>query len=104
VSPKEVTTLETLKKLMQKHSIKTLYCLFEDNHEGDPPIGIRLYFYHGGDIYFLRDYAHNDKLIQSSIPVRFHGSSKTPYISETDVISFRDKELKGINVSFDFEI
>jgi hypothetical protein len=30
VPPKEVTTLEELKQLLHKHSIKTLYCLFED--------------------------------------------------------------------------
>jgi hypothetical protein len=104
VPPKEVTTLEELKQLIHNHSIKTLYCLFENNHEGNPPIGIRLYFYRGIDIYFLIDYAQKDKLKLTSIPLRFYGNKKTPYIPEDNVKPFIDKEFKGVNVSFDFEI
>ena len=102
--PKEVTTLAELKQLIHQFSITTLYCLFKTHLEGDPPIGIRIYFYCGLDIYFLIDYAHKGALIHSGIPVRFHGRQNTPYISEDDVVAFRDKVLKGINLSFDFAI
>ena len=102
--PKEVTTLTELKNIIREYSINTLHCLFEDNQKGDPPIGIRLYFYRGTDTYFLIDHAPKEKLVQSGIPVRFYGSKRKPYIAEDDVKAFRDKELHGINMSFDFEI
>ena len=102
--PKEVYTINELRNLARKHSITTLYFLVEKNQERVPPLSIRLYFYHDADIYFLIDYAHIDKLTLIGIPIRFYGSKKEPYISEEDVKTFIDKEFKGINVSFDFEI
>ena len=74
--PVEVKTLDSFKEYIQTFSIKTVYCLFEENQEGDPPIGMRLYFYHGVDIYFLIDYAQKDKLKLTSIPLRFYGIKK----------------------------
>ena len=65
---------------------------------------MRLYFYHEGNVRYLADYASGEKLKITGIPIRIHGGRKEPYVSEEDVKAFINKELTGINVSFDFEI
>ena len=99
-----VQTLENFKEQIRSFSVKMVYCRFEADPQGDPPIGMRLYFYHEGEVHYLADYASGEKLKITEIPIRVHGSRKEPYISEEDVKSFIGKELAGITVSFDFEI
>ena len=102
--PISVPTLSAFKEYVRTFSIKTIYCLFQPNTQGSPPIGLRLYFYQGSDTYFLADYASEGRLKVTGIPIRTHGTKKEPYIAEEDVKAFVNKELPGINVSFDFEI
>lgn len=99
-----VQTLEDFKEQIRTFSVKMIYCLFEANPQGNPPIGMRLYFYHGEDVHYLADYASGEKLKIMNIPIRVHGSRKEPYISEEDVRLFISKVLAGVAVSFDFEI
>lgn len=102
--PVEVKNLESFKECVHACSIRMVYCLFEANPQGDPPIGLRLYFYHRGDVYFLIDFASGERLKVTGIPVQVYGSRRKPYIAEEDVKAFINRELKGITVSFDFEI
>lgn len=102
--PVEVKTLDNFKKYIQTLSIKAIYCLFETNSQGNPPIGMRLYFYHEGDIYFLLEYASGERLKVTGIPVQSYGGRREPYISEKDVEEFVRKALGEITVNFDFAI
>ena len=101
--PVEAKTLDDFKKYIHTFSVKTVHCVFEANSLGSPPIGMRLYFYHGGDTYFLVDYASGERLKFTGIPVRVYGSKREQYIAEENVERFVSMEL-GAAVSFAFEI
>ncbi|MCJ7634306.1 hypothetical protein MUP77_18190 [Candidatus Bathyarchaeota archaeon] len=101
--PIEAKTLEIFKEYVQAFSVKTVHCVFETNPQGNPPIGLRLYFYQEGNTYFLVDYASGGKLKVTGMPVRAYGSKKEPYIAEDDVKLCVKKELEAA-VSFAFEI
>ena len=101
--PISVPTLSAFKGYVRTFSVKTIYCLFQPNTQGSPPIGLRLYFYQGSDTYFLADYTSGERLKITGIPVRTHDRRKEPYIAEEDVKAFVNKELAGILVSFDFD-
>ena len=96
--------MSAFKEYIRTFSVKKIYCFFQPNPQGDPPIGLRMYFYQGSDTYFLADYVSEGRLKVMGIPIRTYGSRKEPYIAEEDVKAFVNKELPGINVSFDFEI
>ena len=99
-----VKTLEAFKEQIRTFSVKTIYCRFETDKQENPPVCMRLYFYHVETVHYLNDYASGEKLEITGIPVSLHGSKKEQYISEEDVKSFINKELTGIGLSFDFEI
>ena len=101
--PIEAKTLDEFKRYVHTFSVKTVHCVFEANPQGSPRVGLRLYFYQGGDTYFLVDYASCERLKLTGIPVRAYGSMRDPYIAEEDVERFVSVEL-GAAVSFAFEI
>ncbi len=102
--PVEVKTLDDFKKFIDAFSIKAVYCLFEPNSQGNPPIGMRLYFYHEGDIYFLVDYASGAALKMTGIPLKSYGGVREPYVSEDDIKEFVRREFGNMTVNFDFAI
>ena len=96
-----VQTLEEFREQIHNFSVEAIFCLFTADPQGKPPVGMRLYFYHGANVYYLFDYASGERLTVTGIPVSTYGSHKEPYISEDDVKSFISKEFAGKTVSFE---
>jgi len=76
------------KALVLKLHPETMFYLAQPHLFTNPPLGLRLTFYHGQDMYVLVDYADGASLAKTGIPVTNHLDRTHAEIREQDIRDF----------------
>ena len=74
----------------------TVYYLSEPHPLKKPPLGLRLTFYYKGNMYVFTDYAENNSLHKTGIPVTNPSDKIKAEIKEADIKNFLFNEFKKI--------
>ena len=93
-----VKTWEEFKALVKTLAPETLFYLAEPHPLRKPPIGLRLTFYHGGDMYVFTDFANGESLHKTRIPIINHEDEAKAELREEDIRQFLSGELGKIKL------
>jgi hypothetical protein len=88
VTVHHVRTWEEFKTLALKHKPDTVFYLAQPHLFRTPPLGLRLTFYQGQDMYVMTDYAKGDSLFKTGIPITSPECKVQAQIRELDIRDF----------------
>jgi len=89
---------EKFKGLVLTLKPDTVYYLSEPHPLKRPPLGLRLTFYHGGDIYVFTDFADGGVLRKTGIHVASSNNRIRAEIREADIRDFLSSELGEVKL------
>jgi len=88
VTVHHVRTWEEFKTLALKLHPETIFYLAQPHLFRNPPLGLRLTFYHNQDMYVLTDYANGASLAKTGILIMNHTNGIHAEIREQDIRNF----------------
>ena len=77
----------------------TVFYLAEPHPLRRPPLGLRLTFYHGQDMYVFTDYADAANLHKTGIPLAGLDTQNRAELKEEDIKRFLSKELGSVKLA-----
>ena len=93
-----VESWEKFKDLFSSLNPETVYYLSEPHPLKEPPIGLRLTFYHGKDMYVFTDFADANALHRTGIPITNPKDKVKVEIKEEDIRRFLSNELGKVKL------
>lgn len=93
-----VNTWDEFKVRIVILSPETLFYLTEPHPLKEPPIGLRLTFYHGKDMYVFIDFADANALHRTGIPITNPKDKVKVEIKEEDIRRFLSNELGKVKL------
>ncbi|MEM2093955.1 MAG: hypothetical protein QXI32_01505 [Candidatus Bathyarchaeia archaeon] len=94
-----VSDWEKFKSLVLALKPDTVFYLSEPHPLRRPPIGLRLTFYHGQDMYVFTDYADGEALHRTKIPISNSHDEKKAELREDEVRRFLLEELGTVKLA-----
>jgi len=85
---KHVANWEEFKKLASELLPVIIFYIEQPHPLKTPPLGLRLTFYHGQDMYVFIDYANGASLVKTGIPVKNHTDKIHAEVREEDIRDF----------------
>lgn len=76
----------------------TIYYLSEPHPLRKPPLGLRLTFYQGGNMYVFTDFADSETLHKTGIPITNPNDKIRAEINEADIKNFLSTELGKVKL------
>jgi len=92
-----VASWEEFKALINALTPETIFYLPEPHPLRKPPLGLRLTFYHGKDMYVFTDFADGKSLKRTRILLTNPDDRVKAEVREDDIRRFLSKELGGTN-------
>jgi hypothetical protein len=93
-----IDSWKRFKALVTELKPETVFYLSEPHPLRRPPLGLRLTFYHGKDIYVLIDYAEGRNLKKTGIPIINPEDAVRAEVREEDIRRFLAEELGNVKL------
>jgi hypothetical protein len=91
-----IRSWEEFKTLVLKHKPGTVFYLGQPHLFGKPPLGLRLTFYHGQDMYVMTDYAKGTCLVKTGIPITNPEDKVQAQVRDSDIRDFLSQSFPWI--------
>ncbi|MCJ7634780.1 hypothetical protein MUP77_20610 [Candidatus Bathyarchaeota archaeon] len=88
-----VRSWEEFKALALNHKPDTVFYLAQPHLFRTPPLGLRLTFYHGQDMYVMTDYAKGASLVKTGIQITSPEDKVQAQVREQDIRDFLSRNF-----------